>query len=202
VQIQDVNRDIADSVGLDRARGALVTTPTEDGPAAEAGIQSGDIIVEVDGDAIDNALDLSRTIAGKAPGSAVDLTIWRDRAEQTISVQLEELTAEAAAPTPPAEVTPDEPAQPTPSSVGLTLVPNADAEGLLVQDIDPESVAADKGFAVGDAILEVDNQVVTTAQEFEDAIAGVRDSGRQTVLVKASRNGAVRFIGLPLEAAN
>src|SRR5690606_31403398 len=93
---------------------------------------------------------------------------------------------------------PQQPEQPTPSSVGITLVPNADGRGLLIQDIDEESVAAEKGFTVGDAILEVDNKAVSTAKEFEDAITAVKNSGRSTALIKAERDGHVRCIGLPL----
>src|SRR5690606_8864178 len=72
VGIQDVSRDIADSVGLERASGALVTEPSAGGPAETAGIRSGDVIIAVDGDEISDALDLSRTIASKDPGTAVE----------------------------------------------------------------------------------------------------------------------------------
>src|SRR5690606_38525989 len=91
VGIQDVSRDIADGVGLDAARGALVTEPTEGSPADTAGVKSGDVITAVDGQAIDDALDLSRTIAGKNPGTSVELTIWRDGAETTVTVELGKL---------------------------------------------------------------------------------------------------------------
>ena len=90
---------------------------------------------------------------------------------------------------------------PTQSSVGLTLVPNGNGDGLLVQDVDQNSVAADKGFQVGDTILEVDNKKVTTGKDFEDAIAAVKSSGRNTALIKAERDGNVRFIGLPLTSS-
>ena len=203
VGIQDVTRDIADSVGLDSPRGALVTEPSEGGPAQKAGINSGDVITAVDGDPIDNALDLSRTIAGKGPGTTVELTLWRNGKEEKLTVTLDTLKeAEATAPEQQPAPQPEEPAAPKPSSVGITLVPNAEGEGLLIQAVDPESIAAEKGFAVGDTILEVDNQKVATADEFEAAISGVKDSGRGTALIKAQRNGNVRFLGLPLEAAN
>ena len=198
VGIQDVTRDIADGVGLDRARGALVTEPSAGGPAEKAGIKSGDVIVAVDGDEIDDALDLSRTIASKDPGTAVEVTLWRDGAEQTVSVTLDTLSEEELAAAPEQPVQPEEPAAPTPSSVGITLVPNSGGEGLLIQDIDPESIAAEKGFLVGDTILSVDNKPVATADEFEAAIAGVKDSGRGTALIKAQRDGNTRFVGLPL----
>ncbi|SFC43141.1 Do family serine endopeptidase [Devosia psychrophila] len=199
VGIQDVSRDIADGVGLKDAKGAIISNIAEDGPAGPAGIKSGDIVTAVDGDPIDDALDLSRTIAGKSPDSTVELTVWRDGAETKLSVKLGKLDEaalakadEPAAPVPPAAV-------PAESSVGLTLVPNSDGNGgLLVQDVDPESAAAKKGLAVGDAILEVNNTPVASLDEFEAAIDAVKAQGRSTALVKASRDGRDTFIGLPL----
>ncbi len=197
VGIQDVTRDIADSVGLDAARGALVTEPSAGGPAEKAGIRSGDVIIAVDGDDIEDALDLSRTIASKDPGTAVQVTFWRNGEEQTVNVTLDTLKEDELA-QPSAPEQPQQPDQPTPSSVGITVVPNSSGEGLLIQDIDPASIAAEKGFQVGDAILEVDNKKVATAAEFEAALDGVRESGRNTALVKAQRDGNTLFVGLPL----
>jgi serine protease Do len=200
VKIQDVTRDIADSVGLKDAHGALITDVTADGPGAKSGLKSGDIITSVDGQTIDNALALSRTIAGKAPGAAVKLTVWRDGKETTFDATLGTFSDKADTTTPNAPSQNDQ-AAPTQSSVGITVVPNGDGDGLLIQNVDPDSVAADKGFAVGDQILEVDNHKVSTGKEFEDAIKAVQDSGRGTALIKASRDGNVRFIGLPLTAS-
>jgi serine protease Do len=198
VNIQDVTRDIADSVGLPTARGAVVTQTTEGAPAEKAGIRSGDIIVEVDGDAIDNALDLSRTIGGKDPGSAVAVTVWRNGAREELTVTLEKLDETQVAQQPEAPTPPQGIEGPVESSVGISLIPNADGDGIVIQDVDPDSIAANKGLAPGDVILETDNKVIATADDFEKAIAGVRDSGRSTALLKTSRNGNVRFVGLPL----
>lgn len=198
VSIQDVTKDIADSVGLPNARGAIVREPASDGPAGAAGVKSGDIITQVDGDQIDDALDLSRTVAGKAPGSTVELTIWRDGAETKLSVTLTELTEQAAptqdeTPVPPADV-PE-----STSSLGMTLVPNGDGSGgLLVQEVDADSAAAQRGLAVGDVLLEVDNKPITSIADFEAALSGVESKGLDTALVKVARNGEARFIGLPL----
>jgi len=201
VGIQDVSRDIADGVGLDSARGALVTEPTKGSPADKAGVKSGDVITAVDGKDINNALDLSRTIAGKNPGTKVELSIWRDGKEQTITVELGKLDeAKVAEDDQQQQVQPEEPSAPAPTSVGLTLVPNSDSDGLLVQDVDPASPAAEKGFAVGDTILEVNNQKVSSVDDFEKAVQSVKDAGRNTALVKAQRDGNTRFIGLPLNA--
>lgn len=199
VSIQDVTNDIAESVGLDRARGAIVREPAADGPAINAGIESGDIILEVNGEEIEDALDLSRTIAGIDPESSVELTIWRDGAETTVNVTLATLEEDSGQPEEQQAPTPPDDVEGTQSSVGLSLVPNSgDEGGLLIQDVDPESEAAERGFAVGDLILEVDNTPVATLEEFETAIDGVREKGLSTALVKASRDGEPRYIGLPL----
>ena len=198
VSIQDVTKDIADSVGLPSAEGAIVREPTEDGPAGAAGVKSGDIIIKVDGDDISDALDLSRTIASKAPDSTVELTIWRDGAETTISVKLVKLNEDEAANGTDSQ----RPSQSLPQStqsMGMTLVPNGDGSGgLLIQNIEPDSEAAKRGLAVGDLVLEVDNQAVSTASEFEAAIAGVKDKGFGRALLKVSRNNEVLFVGLPI----
>ncbi len=197
VSIQDVSRDIADSVGLPDARGAIVREPTEDGPAGAAGVESGDIIIEVDGEQIDDALDLSRTIASKAPDSTVELTIWRDGAETTISVQLQQLD-ETAAET-PEQPTPPQALPEAATALGMTLVPNGDGSGgLLIQDVDGDSPAAQRGFATGDVILEVDNKPVAEPGDFDAAVQAVRDRGLNTVLIKIARDGEARFVGLPI----
>jgi len=200
VSIQDVTRDIADSVGLKNTHGALVTEPSDGGPAQKAGISSGDIITAVDGQEIDNALALSRTIAGKSPGTKVELDVWRNGKSEKVTVTLDTLKDQVAQNDKSQQ--PADPNEPTPSSVGITLVPNSDGDGLLVQDVDPDSTAADKGFAVGDVILEVDNTKVSSAADFEKALKGVKDRGLNTALIKASRNDTVRFLGLPLDQGN
>jgi serine protease Do len=199
VGIQDVTRDIADSVGLKQSKGAVVTETTKGSPADKAGIKSGDVITAVDGQQIEGARSLSRTIGAKAPGTSVDVTIWRDNAEQHVKVTLDTLKA-AANDSKQTQPAPDDNAAPTSlQSQGLTLVPNSGGDGgVLIQDVDPNSVAATKGFAVGDAILEVDNKPVDSPKAFQTAIASVKSSGRGTALIKAERNGAARFIGLPI----
>ncbi|ODT72134.1 MAG: hypothetical protein ABS75_04880 [Pelagibacterium sp. SCN 63-23] len=197
VSIQPVTKDIADSVGLPAARGAIVSQPTADGPAGAAGVKSGDIILKVDGEEISDALDLSRTIAGKAPDSTVELTIWRDGAEMTLPVKLVQLNDEAAAT--PETPTPPQALPEAATSLGLTLVPNGDGSGgLLIQNVEPDSDAAQRGLATGDVILEVDNRQVAAAGDFDQAIAAVKEKGLNTALLKVSRNGEARFIGLPI----
>ena len=201
VSIQDVSRDIADSLGLEQPRGAIVREPASDGPAGAAGVESGDVIIAVDGDEIDDALDLSRTIAGKAPDSTVELTVWRDGAEVTIPVTLFELQVDSGEDAPEAPV-PAEEVPEAATSLGMTLVPNGDGTGgLLIQQVDQESEAAKMGLAVGDVVLEVDNQVVQSPGDFDQAVEGVRSKGLDRALIKLSRGEEVRFVGLPIADA-
>ncbi|MBU1176177.1 MAG: Do family serine endopeptidase [Alphaproteobacteria bacterium] len=198
VNIQDVTRDIALSVGLPTPRGAVVTEPREGAPAARAGIKSGDIIVEVDGEAIDNALALSRVIAGKAPGSKVSIGLWREGARKDVIVTLDTLDETEVAEAPPAPTPPQDIPAPVESSVGIALLPNADGDGLVIESVNENAIAASKGLIAGDIVLEADYKALASVDDFEKALSGVRDSGRETVLLKTSRDGSIRFVGLPL----
>jgi serine protease Do len=114
-----------------------------------------------------------------------------------VSVKLTELTEQVAdaqdAPVPPANV-PE-----STSSLGMTLVPNGDGTGgLLIQEVEEDTAAAQRGLSVGDVVLEVDNKPITSIGDFETAISGVKDRGLETALVKVARGGEARFIGLPL----
>ena len=131
------------------------------------------------------------------------LDVWRNGKSDKVTVTLDTLNdAQVAQNDDQGQQEQSQPDQPKPSSVGITLVPNADGDGLLIQDVDPNSTAADKGFAVGDVILEVDNKKVSSVDEFEKALSAVKSKGLNTALIKASRNDTVRYIGLPLDQSN
>jgi len=148
---------------------------------------------------IDDSLDLTRTVATLAPGTPVKVVVWRDGAEVTYEVVLDERVepsieqAEEAAPEPVVE-----PEKPMPTSVGLTLMPNENGEGLVIMEITPDSVAAEKRFRPGDVLLEANGMELNSADEFEDIVASARQSGRSTLLLKAMRGNQVRFLGLPV----
>jgi serine protease Do len=164
-----------------------------DSPAAKAGIQSGDVITAVDGEKITDALDLSRTIASKAPGTNVDLTVNRNGKEMHVSVTLETLKGGAGHEV----ISTNGPSQ---SSLGFTLEANDNGPGVVVESVDPNGIAAMRGFRAGDVILEVNHQKVSDADEVEEQLRVVQDSGRHAVLLKVQRHGQVRFVGLPLSA--
>jgi serine protease Do len=190
VEIQDLTPDIADSLGLSNTHGAVVTRPMADSPAAKAGVQSGDVITAVNGQQITDALDLSRTIASKAPGTSVDLTISRDGKEMHISVTLETLKGGDH------QVIPS--SGPTQSTLGFTLQSNDNGPGVVVESVDPNGIAATHVFRPGDIILEVNHHKVSNGDDVDAQLSAVESSGRHAVLLKVQRNDQVRFVGLPL----
>jgi len=200
VGMQDVSKDIADSVGLNRARGAMVVALTDGGPAGKIGIQTGDIILNVNGELIDDSLDLTRTVATLAPGTPVKVVVWRDGAEVTYEVILDErvepsvASAEEIAPEPEVE-----PEKPMPTSVGLTLIDNENGDGLIVIGVETDSIAAEKRIRPGDVLLEANgSELFGDGSVLEIIISSARLSGRTTVLLKVLRGNRVLFLGLPV----
>jgi serine protease Do len=201
VQIQPINRDIADSLGLKEARGALVSEPQANSPAARAGIRSGDAIIAVDGRAIGNARDLARRIADVDPGAKVNITVVRNGREQVIEVTLGRLPGEQSA-----AARTSEPGRLTSlADLGLSVVPareTGDSDtGLVVTRIDPRGQAARQGLRVGDIVLEVQGTVVASGADVARALETARSEGRRTVLLRVQSGDRSRFVALPLAAS-
>ncbi len=197
VQIQPVTADIAESLGLKSASGALVADPQAGAPAAAAGIRAGDVITAVDGETIEGPRELSRAIAAIDPGTEVTITVSRNGETVDVPVELGELPREQAAVAPgetPAPAT--EPA--SIDSLGLTLLPSEDGEGLLVTAIEPESPAAEAGVRVGDIIRDVNNTPVASADDIEKRIAEIGGEGRKAALLRLESENANRFVAVPL----
>ena len=195
VQIQGVTADIAESLGLADAKGALVSDPQADSPALKAGIKAGDVITAVDGQDVATPRELSRRIAGSAPGKGVELTIWRDGKSQKVIVDLGEMPGvekQAAAQEPEA-------AKPTAmADLGLTLTPADDGKGLVVTDVASDSDAAEQGIQAGDVITSVNSVEVSGTADLEKAMSAASGSGRKSVLVQVTRDDASRFVALPV----
>src|ERR1700738_2958243 len=165
VQIQPVNADIADSLGLKTAEGALVAEPQPDGPAVKAGIASGDVIVSVNGQPIKDARDLAKRIGSMAPGASVKLGIVSKGTEKTVNVTLGELPAEQRQAK--AETGERDSSGTDVPRLGLSLAPadkvaGAGTEGVVVTQVDPDGPAAAQGFRTGDVILDVAGKRVTS----------------------------------------
>jgi serine protease Do len=201
VQIQQVNADIADSLGLKNAEGALVAEPQADGPAAKAGIQSGDVITAVNGQPVKDARDLARKIGSLAPNAAVKLTIISKGAEKTISLTLGELPRDQRQ----ARVKSDDGDNSGTQvpRLGLSLAPAANvagagSEGVVVTQVDPDGPAAQQGFRTGDVILDVAGKRVASPDEVRKAFADARSGGKRTVLLRVKSGESTRFVAVPL----
>jgi serine protease Do len=200
VQIQPVTDEIAESVGLDKARGALVTDAQADGPARDAGVKAGDVITAVNGREVASPRELARTIGNLAPSTKVEVTLWRGGAEQKVSVELGKLPGEdqRADASPQAPDEDDAASAATLDDFGLTVAPADDGEGLVVTAIEPDSPAAERGIQAGDVIVSVNSAPVASAADVDKAVEDAANAGRKAVLVQVNRDDANRFVALPL----
>ncbi|RDC72420.1 DegQ family serine endoprotease [Rhodovulum sp. 12E13] len=207
VRIQDVTDDLAEGLGLEEARGALVTDVPE-GPAMEAGIESGDVILNFDGRDVEDTRSLVRQVGNTDVGKTVRVIVFRNGETETLRVTLGRREEAEAMPAAAPATEPEAPAQS--EVLGMTLsavtpdlaedlgVPE-DAAGIVVAEVDPASEAYEKGLRVGDLITEAGQQTVATVAEFEDRMEEAREAGRKSLLLLVRRNGEPRFVALSLE---
>jgi serine protease Do len=206
VQIQPVTPDIADSLGLKKAEGALVAEPQASGPAAKAGIESGDVITAVNGETVKDARELARTIGGIAPGNSVKLDVLHKGQSKVINLTLGQLpnSLEAKADTDDNSDNKGSANRGTDvPKLGLTLAPansvaGAGKDGVVVTGVDPNSAAAERGFKEGDVILEVAGKGVTNAGDVREAITAARTDNKNSVLMRIKSGGSSRFVAVPL----
>ncbi len=205
MRIQDVTEDLAEGLGLEEARGALVTDVPE-GPAAEAGMQSGDVIVAFEGADISDTRELVRRVGNTEVGKDVRIDVVRNGETETLTVTLgRREDAERAV---PASASATEPLEG--EALGLSLsemteelraqlgLPD-EATGLVVTDVAGDSEAFEKGVRAGDVITEAGQQPVETIGDLEDRIAEAREAGRRSLLMLVRREGDPRFVALSVE---
>jgi serine protease Do len=204
VQIQPVTAEIAESLGLKKAEGALVAEPQTGSPAVTAGILSGDVIVSVDGKPVKDAKDLAKRIGAMAPGAQIKLTILRKGEEKTLTLTLGELPRDQRQ----ARANPEERDSGTTqlSRLGLTLMPaskvaGSGGEGVVVTEVDPDGPAADRGFKAGDVILDVGGKAVSAPADVRKALSDARAEGKKSVLLRVKSGEATKFVALSLGRA-
>ncbi|ACB95853.1 Do family serine endopeptidase [Beijerinckia indica] len=203
VQIQPVTAEIADSLGLKTSKGALVAEAQPNSPALSAGIRSGDVILGVDGERIDGPRELARKIAALGPGKSTNLMYWHDGSEKTVAVKLGNLPNDKEA---KADIT-TRPDKNVLGDLGLTLapaaqVPGAGDEGVVVSDIDPDGVAAQKGLRVGDVILEAGGHAVSRPAEIGATLSTAKKDGRKAVLMRVKNREGTRYVALATTPAS
>ncbi|HEY4039008.1 MAG TPA: Do family serine endopeptidase [Burkholderiaceae bacterium] len=192
VMVQDLNQSLAESFGLSRPDGALISSVDPDTPAAAAGLKAGDVITQVDGAAIDRAGDLSNRIGMDSPGSRVKLKVWRDRASRELEVKLAEADNGSLK---EASVTGGEHEQ-----LGLSLRPLTRQEriersldhGLVVENVG--GPAARAGIQPGDVVLGIDGQPAHSV----DQIRGLMRSHPKSVALLIEREGQKIFVPVKL----
>jgi serine protease Do len=212
VRIQAVTDEIAESLGLDKARGALVASVSDNGPAQVAGVQPGDVILTFDGKDVTDMRHLPRLVAETPVDKIVPVTVWRKRQEAKLSVKVGKLqeTETASAETPAKAAAPKGGDSDTVKALGMTLsnvTPDLkekfslgdDAKGVVVVEVAKDSPGAEKGLKPGDVIMEAAQEEVKSASQVAGKVADAKKSGRKSILLLVQRQGDLRFVALRLD---
>ena len=211
VVIQNVSDDIANSIGMKEAKGAMITKVTEDGPAAKEDLKAGDVIVEVNGEKIDDSRDLARKIAELHPNTPVKLSIVRYGEKREVDMKLGTFPNGKKL----ASLEDDKPdtSGQQMKDLGLSLAPaakfpGAGDEGVVITEVDPSSDAADKGLKPGDVILQVAGVTVSdpadVAEGVKKAMANAKTASEKDtvkVLMQVKSGDQTRFVALSLKKA-
>jgi len=204
VTIQPVTSDLAQGLGLKETRGVAISGVNPGGAADKAGLKPGDVILQVNGQNVNDMNSLRNTIAGMAPGTDVTLTIARNGGDQQVHLKLGELgeTAEAGAPG-GSGGNGGSGGAPT---LGVGVVPltpdlanqlrlRRGTQGVVVQSVDPDGPAAQVGIQEGDVIQEVNRQPVRSVEEMR---AALQKSGNRPPLLLINRGGQTQYVPVPL----
>lgn len=204
VQIQPVTADIAAALGLDRTEGAMVAEVRPGTPAAEAGLQAGDVILAVDGDVVSGPEALSTAIARLEPGEDIRLEVWRDEEVAELTATLAALPGGSAAPD-TADAPQAEAGEPVPELALMLQALTPDlrdtwglseaAQGVAVLGVeDPEQTDIQEG----DVIVSVQGTAVETVEDVRQAVEAAAAEGRSSVLLLIDREGTRTFVAVPL----
>lgn len=210
VRIQPVTDEIAESLGMDRAQGALVAGVIQGGPVDDGTILPGDVIVRFDGKAINAMRDLPRIVAESPVGKAVDVVVIRKGEEQTVAVTLGRLEDSQNAVEEETETPEAAPAENV-SVLGMTIAEideetragfeiAPDVTGVVITEVEQGSAAQERGVNAGDVIVEIAQETVATPKDVLDRIAALKDQGRRNALLMlSSASGELRFVTLRMD---
>lgn len=211
VKIQDVTKEVANSVGLAKAMGALVVETTDGGPAQQAGVEAGDIITHFNGKEIAEMRFLPRMVAETKIGSKATLTVWRKGSSKQLSMTIKELKDEELDEQSSNGEQLDKLKQKGEETLlGLSLVPLNEAlkqelslpkstTGVVVTKVDRSSEAARRGLRPSDAIVEINNSKIKDVSHFKRLIEDAKKAGRDYALLRVIRGDQSAFLTLPIK---
>jgi serine protease Do len=211
VRIQQVTDEIAESLNIKPARGALIAGVDDKGPAKPAGIEPGDVVVKFDGKDIKEPKDLSRVVADTAVGKEVDVVIIRKGAEETRKVTLGRLEDGDKAVQASAKSQPEPEKPVTQKALGLDLATLSkdlrgrykikdSVKGVIITSVDGSSDAAEKRLSAGDVIVEVAQEAVSNAADVKKRVDQLKKDGKKSVLLLVSNaDGELRFVALSVQ---
>jgi serine protease Do len=212
-----VTDDIAESLGMATAKGALVAGVIKGGPVDNGTILAGDVIIKFDGKDIHEMRDLPRVVAESPVGKAVDVIIVRKGVEQTVKVTLgrledgEKLASGEDGTTDEGKGDDKAPAVSTASVLGMTVGElndetrtkfgiAADVSGVVITDVTKDSAAAERGIQAGEVITEIAQESVATPKDVMDRIGALKEQGRKNALLMlASKTGELRFVTIRMD---
>ncbi len=208
VRIQGVTDEIAQTLGLGKARGALVSDVTLDGPAIGSGIESQDVILTFDGKPIDKMSELPRVVASTSIDKAVNVVVWRNGKQQTLTLKVGELpedNAQLAKAPASGSTAPKEFARSEIKPLGVTVVEITDTarekykwpanvKGLVVVEVDETSDAALKGLRPGDVIDGIQQANVASMADADQALNRAKQESRGIVLLRIVSAGSIRYV--------
>ncbi len=203
VKIQNIDRDLAGSLGLKEPKGAIISEVMADGPAAAAGLKVEDAILKVDAKEIEDSRDLARTIADLPAKSTVDVKVWRNKGEKTIKVKLGTYpnNQDVAEGKMEPEEQDEDGGNVDLKQLGLTLKPAGPGQkdGVVIAEVDPNSDAAHKGLKEGDVILKAGDEKVTSPQDVVKALKKTQDDGLPAVMFHIKKGGdQTVLVAIPL----
>jgi serine protease Do len=206
VRMQSVSPAIAEALGLQEARGAIIVQAKPEGPGAQAGLAAGDVIASINGEPVKNNFDAFRKLGALTPGTAADLGIVRNGTETTVAATLGEAPLPPAANGAQSEASQNLAPPRATSDLGMALAPadqasGSERNGVVVVGIDPVGRAAGLGINPGDVILDVGGRPVRTPNEVREALHNAHVAGRLAALMRLQSGEKVRFIAVPFDPA-
>ena len=213
VRIQTVTEEIAESLDLKKATGALVASVSDGSPAADAGIKPRDVVLKFAGREVTEMRKLPRIVAETPIDKAVDVLLWRNGKEMVVQVKVGELKEQAVASAGESDGKDNgkkgKKTEQVIEELGLTLAAISpelaerfelaeDAKGVLVTKVNPDSVAAEKGIRVGDLVVEVGQEEISSPSDVAKKVKKAKKAKRKTVLLLVEGQSGLRFVALRL----